>query len=109
MNKKCLASPVLVDAVLIKDIVDAAKIDEYESMPVWVRRALDDGRLVINAKGVAVERYQGEILYGKMSDYLVKGLNNDIITVKSTMFSVYYSVVDYKSLNKQFREESGVI
>lgn len=83
--------PVVIEAVRVADILDAEAPDD---LPVWVEAAVQAYTLqIIPTTGTIHIRTPEGVMRGGRTDWLIKGVSNELYPCKPDIFDATYEPV----------------
>lgn len=80
--------PVVIEAEHVTTIIGRCGTD-WSGLPLWVKKAYDEGKLVICPNEIFVETLEGNMRAG-LSDMLIQGVNGEIYPCKPDIFAKTY-------------------
>lgn len=87
--------PIVVEAVrvgeILRHLTNAAT--GWKALPVWLRKAYDEGKVLFCATYVVVKTLEGE-MEGGHGDWLIQGVQGEIYPIKDKIFRTTYEPVD---------------
>lgn len=83
--------PVVIEAVLIADVIHAARSD-WKSLPAWVGKAYEAGAIVFLPDHVSISTLEG-VHRAEREDWLIRGVKGELYPCKPDIFEMTYERV----------------